>query len=278
MASLRTLLNIETAADLAGAATAVPGKHWVAQQTCYQCNFSDYHDNCCMSFIVPSGTTEIIADVWGGGGGAGRSRCCGGGAPGGSGAWGRKTIKSNEFCVGQCFGIILGRSTSCSQDNTGCLGCFTCVCQIGSDAIRMCSQGGGYGCWYCTPACCDVNSYCTCERNRQAYGGDVNMVGHVGCGWYRCRDNSCYNKTGIPYPGGLHNKCGGVMWVNECCHYAYGSWITQFAGDYITSSVGSGYCCNGYIPGLGGGTQSTNRGVCRCGTPGAPGAVRITYR
>jgi hypothetical protein len=99
MASLRTLLNIETAADLAGAATAVPGKHWVAQQTCYQCNFDAYHDNCCMSFIVPSGTTEIIADVWGGGGGAGRSRCCGGGAPGGSGAWGRKTIKSNEFCI-----------------------------------------------------------------------------------------------------------------------------------------------------------------------------------
>jgi hypothetical protein len=278
MASLRTLLNIETAADLAGAAGAVPGKQWVAQSTCYQCEFGSYHELCCYNFIVPASTSEIIFDVWGGGGGAGRSRCCGGGAPGGSGAWGRKTIKSSDFSTGDCYSVFIGRSTSCSQDNTGCLGCYSCVCSRANSTVRMCSQGGGYGCWYCQPTCCDVNSYCTCERNRPAYGGDINVVGHVGCGWYRCRDDSCYNKVGVPYPGGLHNKCGGVIWVNECCHYAYGAWITEYAGKHVIQAVGSGYCCNGYTPGLGGATQSTNRGVCRCGTPGAPGMVRVTYR
>jgi hypothetical protein len=278
MASLRTLLNIETADDLVGAAGAVPGKTWIAQVTCQQCQFDSYSDWCCNSFIIPTGTREIILDVWGGGGGGGRSRCCGSGPPGGSGAWGRKCMNTNDFSAGECIAVMVARSTYCSQDNTGCNGNWSCACLVGRNTIKVCSQGGGYGCWYCQPGCCDVNAYCTCERERCSYCADIWSKGHVGCTWYRCRDDSCFNKVGIPYPGGLHNRCGGVVWVNECCHYSYGAWMNEYASHYVTSPVGTGYCCNGYLPGMGGATQSTNRGVCRCGSPGAAGMIRVTYR
>jgi len=278
MASLRDLLNIETAADLKEAGGAVPGQQYVAQVTCWQCQFDSYADWCCNSFIVPAGTNEIIFDVWGGGGGGGRSRCCGHGGPGGSGAWARKTLNSSQFSTGDCYMITVGRATYCSQDNTGCAGNYTCVCSRANDLARICSQGGGRGCWYCTGTCCTTNAYCTCEVNQTASGGDINMNGHAGCYWNRCSDDHCYDKIGIAFPGGIINRCGGVMWVNVCCHYTYGAWANQFAGDYIGGSVGSGYCCNGYIPGLGGATMGTNRGVCRCGTPGSPGMVRVVYR
>jgi len=276
MASLRTLLNIENAADLRGAGGAVPGRQWVAQATCQQCQFDSYADWCCNSFIVPSGTTELIFDVWGGGGGGGRSRCCGVGGPGGSGAGARNTLNSSQFSTGDCYAVFVGRATYCSQDNTGCQGNYSCVCSMDNNQVRICSEGGGRGCWYCFAGCCTINAHCTCEQ-RCAYGGDINMKGYPGCYWHRCADDHCFDKIGIAFPGGIVNRCGGVVWVNVCCHYSYGAYAPEFAGNYL-GGIASGYCCNGYTPGIGGATMGTNRGVCRCGTPGAAGMVRVTYR
>ena len=277
MASLRDLLNIETAADLAGQAGAVPGKQWVAQVTCQQCQFDAYGDWCCNVFIVPSGTSEIIFDVWGGGGGGGRSACCGAGGPGGSGAWARKCINSEQFSIGDCYRVTVGRATYCSQDQTGCAGNYSCVCSVENNFVRVCAEGGGRGCWYCFADCCTTNAYCTCEQ-KCAYGGDINVKGHPGCFWHRCLEDHCYDKIGFAYPGGLNNKCGGVVWTQVCCKYAHGAALQNYAISILGSTVGSQYCCNGYMPGVGGGTMPTEDGVCRCGLQGTPGLVRVTYR
>lgn len=277
MASLRDLLNIEVAADLAGAAGAVAGKQWVAQVTCTQCQFDSYSDWCCNSFIVPSGTSEIIFDVWGGGGGGGRNRCCGAGSPGGSGSWSRKTLNSSEFSVGDCYAVNVGRATYCSQDNAGCAGNFSCVCSIDDSNTRICSKGGWSGCWVCFAGCNTTDTYCTLGCCTSV-GGDINMPGHRGCFWHRCQSNHCYDKIGFAYPGGINNRCGGVVWVQQCCLYVHGSALENSVMQYLSSATGIGYCCNGYMPGLGGGTFGTQDGVCRCGLQGSPGMVRVTYR
>lgn len=274
MASLRDLLNINDAADVQSAAEPVDGKVIDYQVTCFECKNDNNADWCCISFIVPPGVTSAIFSVWGGGGGAARTRCCGSGPPAGSGAFVAKTVDVNQ---GECYAMILGRATQCSGNNDGCAGCFTCVCSLNcttdlDNKVRICAEGGFPGLWTCDQNCGFTE---TCGQ-AVGHGGDINIPGHRGCYWTRCITDHCWDMTAVAYPGGLVNRCGGVFWLQACCRFSCGNWAQDFASLYLGGPYPG--TCQGYAPGVGGAQFGTEDGNCRCGNPGNPGLVRVTYR
>lgn len=274
MASLRDLLNINDAADVQSAAEPVDGKVIDYQVTCFECKNDSQADWCCISFIVPPGVTSATFSVWGGGGGAARTRCCGSGPPAGSGAFVAKTVDVNQ---GECYAMILGRATQCSGNNDGCAGCFTCVCSLNcttdlDNKVRICAEGGVPGLWICDQNCGFTE---TCGQ-AVGHGGDINIPGHRGCYWTRCITDHCWDMTAVAYPGGLVNRCGGVFWLQACCRYSCGHWAQDFASLYLGGPYPG--TCQGYAPGVGGAQFGTEDGNCRCGNPGNPGLVRVTYR
>jgi len=297
--SLRDLIRLESEEDLAGAAGAVKGKFMTFQQTCWQHCMCSYHDNCCMSFIVPAGASTITFDVWGGGGGGGKNCCCGRGFGGQSGSYAQKTVKATE---GDCFAMILGISTSCTENVRGCTGCFSCVCGVGLDGtgsqVNVCTEGGSGGCNCCSGNCC-VECARRDTTDRCAYGGDINIKSVKACSWHRCASDSCYDKVSVAYPGGIINQCGGNIWLSRCNSCDEDSTFMKCVGSSYLGSFFSGYC-RGYVPGLGGMTGSgrcgesffccyywywgccvpctiSNAADC-CGSPGSPGLIRVTYK
>ena len=275
MASLRTLLNIVGPDEVTGLAGPVEGRSHNFVVTCFNCNNGSYADFCCMSFIVDSTTTKATFEVWGGGGGGGGFCCCGTGPGGSSGSYTRKTQPVES---GQCYAMILGRSTDCASSPTGCAGCWSCLCGVSLNGTafdtNMCAQGGTRGCATCFyTGCCN---YCTCEGVPSAYGGTENIDGVRSCLYHRCHDNACWDKLFVAYPGGITNKCGGVLMSRPHDHYWYAGWA-QCLGSYLSNPVGGGGRGFGYIPGMGGPSGFAGSGVCRCGTPGTPGMIKVTF-
>lgn len=282
MASLRSLLNIKDATELNGYSQPAEGQQHLFAVTCYLTTNDSYSDFCCMSFIVEAGASRATFDVWGGGGSGAVACCCMWGVPGGSGAYTRKYT-----CIepGQCYAIILGRSAYCSNGTTGCNGCWSCVC--GADLcytpyrLTLCAQGGEGGCSCCNLPCCgmyrtggeDVGGerYSGC-----AFGGDWNIPAVKGCLWHRCYNNGCYNKYFIAYPGGIINRCGGVVMSRPHDSRWYSGWASCMAS-YIGANIGGGIRWHGYLPGVGGGSAQICGGGCICGTAGTPGLVRVTW-
>lgn len=274
MTSLRSLLNIVGPDEVGGTAGPVEGLAHVFSVTCYECNNGSFADFCCMSFIVQPGTTKAVFEVWGGGGAGGGIRCCGNGPGGGSGAYVRK-VQSVES--GQCYAMILGRATDCSSSQTGCAGCWSCMCGVDLNGtpfnLNICAQGGARGCATCSFSGCCI--YCTCETPAQGTGGDINIPGVRSCYWHRCNNNQCWNKTFTAYPGGIINRCGGTIMYRPHSN----SWWAGFGqclGQYL-GGTGAGGRAFGYIPGMGGPSGQGASGACACGTPGTPGMVKVTY-
>lgn len=293
--SLRSLLRIETADDLQGSATAVQGKHIIFQTTCHNCSFSSYHDNCCNTFIVPADVSSATFDIWGGGGGGGRLQCCGTGPGGQSGSYAQKSVPVNP---GDCYAVRVGFATHCSSSERGCTGCHSCVCGVNlngtTNEVQVCAQGGGGGCWCCSGNCC-VDCARRITDTRTATGGDINMNAVPSCDWIRCRSNSCYDKVGVAYPGGIVNKCGGNIWMNRCStHCEYTDYMACMAGNTLDGFFRGD--CRGYVPGMAGQSGS---GICgdyccyywwygccvpcggssiSCGASGNSGLVRVTYK
>lgn len=156
MASLRSLLS-----------TTIPGKQLtdiqlpagcqhIFQSTCWTCRQDNYQENCCYTWIVPTGVTCATFEIWGGGGAGGGARCCGYGPPGGSGAYSKKAI---SVTAGGCYQLFLGSATDCTDGQCGCRGCTTYV--IGTGLTNFCAEGGMSGCWCCGPSVC-CQSVCTC--------------------------------------------------------------------------------------------------------------------
>ena len=274
MANLRSLLNITGPEEVAGAAGPVDGRAHTYVVTCHMCNNGSYADFCCMTFIVDDNTTKATFEVWGGGGGGAGKCCCGAGPGGSSGAYVRKTQVVEP---GQCYAMILGRSTDCSNSTTGCAGCWSCLCGVGLNGTdfdtNICAQGGTRGCAYCFWRGC--SNYCTCDTPPTGTGGDVNIPGVRSCYWHRCNNNMCWNKTFVAYPGGIINRCGGVVMSRPHDNYWYAGWA-QCLGDYL-GGMSAGGNTYGYTPGMGGPSGQAASGVCRCGTPGNPGMVKVTF-
>jgi len=159
MTTLRSLLS-----------TTVPGKSFetiqlpdgcqhIFQSTCHQCFQDSYQENCCYTWIVPSGVSQATFEIWGGGGAGGGGRCCGYGPPGGSGAFSKKAI---TVAPGSCYELFNAPATSCSDAQIGCRGCTTWV--VGTGLTNFCAEGGASGCFNFSPQgptqCCQ--SVCTC--------------------------------------------------------------------------------------------------------------------
>lgn len=280
MASLRSLLNATQPADYLGAAGPVKGAAHAFYDTCpYQYQGScEYQHVCCFSFIVPSGASKATFEVWAGGGGGAGVCCCMWGPGGSSGSYARKTVNVTPT---ECYYIQVGPATCCRADNCGFRGCYSVVCgpfcnnqcvDGCSNYFKICAQGGYSGCAQCFLQC---GLYPTPFGVPLAYGGDINIPGVRSCYWHRCWNNLCYNMQFTAYPGGIVNRCGGVVLTQWDANTSAGTADRCRAQGYLWGANSSyGF---GYVPGLAGVNGSTCGGNCYCGHAGSPGAVRVTY-
>jgi hypothetical protein len=286
MSRLRDLINIKTQQDIEGSAGPIDGEQFSFQTTCYDVCENNYHNNCCVAFIVPAGVSCVTAEVWGGGGGgAGTvSGCnpemCSFGPPGGAGAYVVRCL--NNVSEADRFDFVVGNANNCAFGCQGCHGCFSCVC--GPDT-QLCAQGGGNGFAWCNWG---TGNMCCSENNATAYGGDINIDGKPGkyCSKCVCTDGWRYDQIFIPYPGGINNLCGG--WVQQAHENSSSCVICNYeiickAGEMLEGLGSSSSFCHGYIPGMGHASwthfcECQCYCNCECGGPGNPGMVRITYK
>lgn len=272
MASLRSLLNIEGPEEYEDAAGPITGSKEFFSSYCPTFECIGGNGNCCLNFRVPSGAQSAIFEVWGGGGAGAESCCCMQGVPGSSGAYARKQLEVNP---GDRYCIRVGLATTCSNGTTGCRGCYSCICGVDLNetdyAVELCAEGGYGGCSRCF--CCGF--FCTGNVGA-AYGGDLNIPSVRSCYWMRCYSNTCYNKILHAYPGGLVNRCGGIVMFREVDRSTSNTIAACQAANTLTSFGYPGQ--GGYVPGLPGGTASVCGGACCCGAPGHAGLVVVTYR
>ena len=255
------------------------GCQFIYKRHCF--NGSNAHGNyqfdCCYAFIVPQDAVRATFETFGGGGGGGVSCCCMNGAPGGSGAYARKTI---PVTAGWCYDLCLGQQSCCHNGRNGFRGCRS---KISGCNVDMCAAGGKPGCSFCFPGCgCYVTGYCCCrawncnccqnDNTAEASGGDFMVCGVRGWMQHRRCGGHCCHKIHFPYPGGLFNKCGGTVGV-QGGDRGFSTFVNCSAADY----TGFARLHSQYVPGQGGATYVRWSGGCHCGSYGTPGMIRITW-
>lgn len=293
MASLRTLLDKHdqvTYTELQER-KVIPSPNFGCQWT--HVAYCHYDLGCCdaygrgriASWCVPAGTTKVTFHVWGAGGGGPGACCCQQGTPGGSGAYAKVTIDTTP---GDCYTLCAGMNGLCCSRT--CLGCRGCQSYVqGNGLINFCADGGQGGkacCFlhqqamsYCCAIAVPGNQYGYWYNNHTPcaffYGADDGAWGRPGFTYAYCRytDNSCWWKLGVPYPGGIHNKCGGHIHVRTSGNACISDWTSC-----ATGTVGGSYYSP--FPGVGGIPATSCAGGC-ChawsGTAWGPGMVKIDY-
>jgi len=282
MARLRDLLGFNTADEIQGSSGPIEGSQFVFSTTCHNNEMNEFHNNCCVSFVTPAGIECATFEVWGGGGG-GSGMCaadsyelCYMQPPGTAGAYVVRCL--DNVSEGDRYCMIVGTSTSCSENYCGRRGCFSC---LNGPSASLCAQGGyGGPCirsWGC--------GFCCNSATANAFGGDYNIDGLYSgiCVTCTTSTNYDYNHQVIPYPGGLNNLCGG--WVQTQQRECDGSWHCNYDTACCIArmipGIGSTNMCNfGYVPGIPAASfsGSCNGEDCTCGGPGGPGMIRVTYK
>ena len=256
-------------AQVSGFSTAV-----VDQDFYYNCNYwGSQNGGCCYYWTVPAKALTIKFEIMSGGGSGGPGRCCTGGYhPGGSGAYGVKTLHAHkgDFTPGSsAYTICAASSTRCSCCGccTGRYGCGFCGCTTyvqGSGLNNFCATGGGWGHHKCASWCY------TCKMNTQ-------------CAW-------CYSERMACVCGNWDFALGGMNGAdsaNQYCnteHYPIasggpGPWGSSFVRGRSKCGTGNRVgCCYGHslFPGGGGFTAGTEGSNC-WGSFGAGGLVVVTY-
>lgn len=256
-------------AQVTGFSTAV-----VNQDFYYDCCYWDpTNGGCCYQWTVPCKALTIKFEILSGGGTGGPARCCTGGFhPGGSGAYGVKTLHAHkgDFTPGSTqYTICAGGSQRCSCCGccTGRTGCGFCGCTSyvqGSGLNNFCATGGGWGHHKCAEWCY------TCKFNSQC--------------------NFCHNEAMACVCGNWDFALGGVSGgesANQYCnteHYPHtgsapGPWGASFVKGRAKCGTGNAVgCCYGHalFPGGAGFTGGTEGSDC-WGSFGAGGLVVVTY-
>lgn len=223
---------------------------------------------CCCCWIVPTGATWAIFELWGAGGDGGGACCCSGlGCCGpGTGHYARQAI---QVTAGQYFCTCAGGSGCCAQSHCGTCG-FPSWVYCGTNGSSVVCAGGGYmgctGCWHgfwgCTGICNGAQNFgCNLCAGASARSPDIGIasIGGVAKDSSYCFSSMWFAATGAPKYG-MTTRHG-----REHCSVG-------------NTAVGCEYGAGGSKWPAGMGTPSSAcGGGCCWGGWGAGGLVLITY-
>ena len=247
MSSLRTLLPIIT-----------PTSNMKQIQVAIYHNSitSVTNGGCCCCWIVPTGASWAIFELWGAGGDGGGACCCSGiGCCGpGTGHYSRQAI---QVTAGQYFCTCAGGSGCCAQSHCGTCG-FPSWVYCGSNGSSVVCAGGGYmgctGCWHgfwgCTGICNGAQNFgCNLCAGASGRSPDIGVasIGGVAKDSNNCFSSMWFAATGAPKYG-MTTRQGrehcSVGNTSMGCEYGAGGskWP---AGMGTPSSACGGGCCWG---------------------------------
>lgn len=207
---------------------------------------------CCL-WTVPTGTTWVAAEMWGGGGGGAGYGCCFGGWPGGSGSYARKIITG--LTAGDTLRICAAGTTTCESACCGVTG-FPSYITNSSAVTLICASGGSFG---------------TTRCNFQ-----------IGCSYNGCQQMQCGSYCGTM---GICGVTGSAKGSSFCSGGAYQYMPSApFMGQNrptkdACSGMCGGCCAGGYasFPGGGGASIYSHTTGPYCGVAGAGGLVQIFW-
>ena len=247
MSSLRTLLPIIT-----------PTSNMKQIQVAIYHNSitSVTNGGCCCCWMVPTGASWAIFELWGAGGDGGGACCCSGiGCCGpGTGHYARQAI---QVTAGQYFCTCAGGSGCCAQSHCGTCG-FPSWVYCGSNGSSVVCAGGGYmgctGCWHgfwgCTGICNGAQNFgCNLCAGASGRSPDIGVasIGGVAKDSNNCFSSMWFAATGAPKYG-MTTRQGrehcSVGNTSMGCEYGAGGskWP---AGMGTPSSACGGGCCWG---------------------------------
>ena len=117
----------------------------------------------------------------------------------------------------------------------------------------------------------------TCAKWFGGDGGHHGLPGMIGSPCNQSPGDFCMTRQYVPFPGGLINDRGGYVtarnYSNSCLQEHFCINFPMSVG----ASQGWDDDSNVMIPGMGGLSSMVYGGTCRCGAPGGPGAVIVTY-
>ena len=188
MSSLRTLLPI----------VAPTSNMKQIQVAIYHNSISSVtNGGCCCCWVVPTGASWAIFELWGAGGDGGGACCCSGlGCCGpGTGHYARQAM---QVTAGQYFCTCAGGSGCCAQSHCGTCG-FPSWVYCGTNGSSVVCAGGGYmgctGCWHgfwgCTGICNGAQNF-GCNLCAGASGRSPD-IGIASIGGVAKDSNNCFS-------------------------------------------------------------------------------------
>jgi len=241
-------------------------------------NHNTYYPN----WTIPSGTTEVLFEAWGGGGGGAVACCCAHGPGGGAGAYVYKKIQGADVVPGCQYQVCVAENNCRTSSKTGRRGCKSFI--TGNGLSNFCAEGGFGGCMYIQVQGCTWltprrnESQCTYGCCAIYYGGDGGAVGLPGAYYAICYINRCHNKFFFPYPGGLVSAKGGYVSSRHQCGYCNCNYCEWCAAKKTVGFGQGNACCSSGVPGLGGVTAHSCCNGPICGSGGHGGLIRISYK
>ena len=206
---------------------------------------------CCL-WTVPDGVTQVTFELWGSGADGPGARCCQ--APVYTGSGGMYAMRTVETVAGCTYTLCAAGSGCCQSSCGGAAGQTTFV--SGSGIATTCAPSGEPGRTGCftlaVPTCC-----AGCVVCKQS-AGDWCMPAIRGT---THTEGDCMNTQkwvmGGSYQLGTFNAtrltCMNTTYCDACC-WGYGHFPAGPGSNAIVCS-----------------------GVCRCGTPGMGGVIRVSF-
>ena len=288
MPRLRDLLDIASADSFTidkGAPTFFENANQslVFVRSCTDSPNYNYDEGCFCCWQIQSSMNNISFEVWGGGGGGAGSCCCSWGAPGGAGAYAKKSLDNTTGTYnGQCYTFCISAGGCCSPvQSCGYRGCQSHV--IGAGLTNFCAEGGIPGCGLCFFFGCFPNSGCGIlwhpSKGTQCacyFGADEGVPGHLGGMEASCCDagNWCHYKSIHPVPAMPGRPSNAYQAIGAHCNLVASCDRCRMNGWGVSGAMGSSEMV---AIGIGGTTARTCGGGCCCGMGGGPGMLKISW-